>query len=296
LNYDAQDSSPLDSIDGAAIDATTETGCTPFSTPVLVAGVSTSDSEFSPALTADELQLFFHGSSRAGTLGSDDIYRATRPSLDQPFDSGSVVLELSTSGAEGAPDLTPDGLTVYFSSGRSGGVGSNDIWVAKRPDLDSPFAGLTNVSGVNSSDSETGPAISSDELELYFSSRRPGGPGTVNVWVATRASRAESFGTPVLFAVANIGESQGSSTISEDGLTLIFGSTPPGGRNELYMTTRPDRSSSFSAASLVTELNSDSADYAPDLVANGTRIYFTSNRDGGAGNDDIYVASRSCSP
>lgn len=92
----------------------------------------------------------------------------------------------------------------------------------------------------------------------------------------------------------NIGDQQGSMTISEDGLTIIFGSGMTGGRTNLYMTTRPDRSASFTTPTLVNELNSAESDYAPDLTNGDTEIYFTSNRVGGAGFDDIYSSSKIC--
>jgi Tol biopolymer transport system component len=283
VNYDA-----LPGADGDA----SPSGCS-LSAPQLVSGVSTADSEFSPTITPDGLQLYFHASGRPGGLGSDDIYRATRIG-SASFDSGTLVPELSTTGPEGAPDLSPDGLTVYWSSNRAGGVGGNDIWTATRPNLGASFGPAENLTTVNSTESETGPAISADGLDLFFSSRRPGGPGSVNVWTASRPSTALDFGAPVLFGVVNIGDAEGSLTMSEDGLTILFDSRLAGGRANLYMTTRADRNASFSPPELVSELNSAESDYSPDFARGDTEIYFTSNRDGGAGFDDIYVSARSC--
>ena len=35
--------------------------------------------------------------------------------------------------------LTADGLTVYFTSDRPGGLGGNDLWVSRRDSTDAPW-------------------------------------------------------------------------------------------------------------------------------------------------------------
>ena len=42
--------------------------------------------------------------------------------------------DINTDFTETTPFLAPDGVTLYFSSDRTGGLGSNDIWVCKRLD------------------------------------------------------------------------------------------------------------------------------------------------------------------
>jgi len=40
---------------------------------------------------------------------------------------------INTSDADGTTYISPDGLTLYFSSDRPGGYGQYDLWVATRP-------------------------------------------------------------------------------------------------------------------------------------------------------------------
>ncbi|GAB3897686.1 OmpA family protein [Spirosoma agri] len=64
----------------------------------------------------------------------DDIYVSFRQkdgSWTKPMDLG---VEINTKFTETTPFLAPDGATLYFSSNREGGLGSNDIYVAKRVD------------------------------------------------------------------------------------------------------------------------------------------------------------------
>lgn len=64
----------------------------------------------------------------------DDIYVSFRQkdgSWSKPMNLGA---EVNTGDTETTPFLAPDGATLYFSSNRPGGQGSNDIYVSKRVD------------------------------------------------------------------------------------------------------------------------------------------------------------------
>jgi len=74
---------------------------------------------------------------------------------------------------------------------------------------------------VNSSVVDWGPSISGDGRELYFESDRPGGEGTLDVWVSTRANKEDDWGAPMnLGAPVNTSDWDWSPSISADGLEL----------------------------------------------------------------------------
>ena len=89
---------------------------------------------------------------------------------------------------------------------------------------DFTFGTPTNLGPtVNSSDYDWSPSIPADGLELYFESDRPGGEGTYDIWVSTRASKEDDWGAPTnLGASINTSEWQNSPCISADGLELYF--------------------------------------------------------------------------
>lgn len=265
-----------------------------FSAPVLVAGlVNTTNSEFSPTLSADELDIYFHANHDGLGLGSDDIWIAQRASVDDPFDGFELVVELSSVEADGAPFLSHDGLTMLLSSSRPGGVGGNDIWIATRSSAAAAFSQPVNVPVINSASSETGPFLSADGLTLYFGSNRPGGPSSTNIWAASRPTLDDPFGEPSVLAELDIGASVEAPSLSDDELTIYFDGEGAG-MTDLYVASRPDRGQDFSAPTPVTELNSASADYSPEISASGDTLYFTSNREPGVGNDDLWLATRQC--
>ena len=45
---------------------------------------------------------------------------------------------LNTQSNDTYPILTADGLTIYFTSDRPGGLGGDDLWVSRRESTDSP--------------------------------------------------------------------------------------------------------------------------------------------------------------
>jgi Tol biopolymer transport system component len=88
--------------------------------------------DIQPNVRADGLEVVFT-SNRSGTLGGQDVWAATRSTLDAswsaPINLGTVV---NTGAAETRPSLSRDGKQLLF--GRAPGPeGSSDIFVATRP-------------------------------------------------------------------------------------------------------------------------------------------------------------------
>ena len=82
---------------------------------------------------------------------------------------------VNSSGWDGGPRILANGLTLYFSSNRPGGLGSYDTWVTTRETVQDPWGEPVNLGPtVNSSDWDGLSSISANGLELYFSCKRPG--------------------------------------------------------------------------------------------------------------------------
>jgi len=158
---------------------------------------------------------------------------------------------------------------------------------------------------VNSASNEQAPNISADGLELYFSDYqgaqyRSGGYGRSDIWVTTRQSKDDPWGVPVnLGSVVNSSATDEHPSISDDGLSLYFGSNRSGGAGaeDLWVTTRETKDSPWGEpVNLGSTVNSTYPDWEPDISADGLSLYFAdylSPRPGGHGEWDIYVTSRS---
>ncbi|MCL5280587.1 MAG: discoidin domain-containing protein [Planctomycetes bacterium] len=137
---------------------------------------------------------------------------------------------------------------------------------------------------------------SSDGLEIYLQSDRPGGYGGGDIWVIKRDSidapwrPAEVLG-PTVSSTAN----ESVSTISGDGLTLYFHSNRSGGQGgwDIWMTTRTTRSSPWGqAVNVGPGVNSARAENQPCVSPDNLELYFIAERPEGYGGNDIYVSRR----
>ncbi len=196
--------------------------------------VNLGQSNQAPYISADGLELYFNSYNRSGGYGLWDLWLTTRATKDDPWGiPENLGPTVNSSAWDIAPSISSDGLELYFSSNRSGGYGSDDIWVSRRATKNDPWEQPTNLGPVvNSSASEVG-RLSSDGLLLFFADSRlfrPGGFGNIDMWITKRASISESWGVPVnLGPIVNSPSHDNASGISPDGSTLYFSSDRPGG-------------------------------------------------------------------
>jgi Tol biopolymer transport system component len=258
--------------------------------------VNTRSTEGAPALSTDALTLLFT-SNRPGGQGGSDIWMSSRASLAEPFGEpvnlGPIV---NTSFNEGSPALSADGLTLLFDSDRPGGHGDYDLWMCTRPSASEPFGEpVTPGPRVNSSGQETRPALSADGLTLLFCShRRPGGLGWGDLWMCKRTSSNEPFGAPVTLGptVNSIAHDAGP-VLSADGLTLLFYANRGRGQDgfDLWMCQRASADDTFGKPfNLGPTVNSRANERHPALSADGLTLLFCSDRPGGQGGADLWMA------
>ena len=193
--------------------------------------VNTSSWEGVPSISADGLTLYI-SSDRAGGSGQQDIWISTRETIDGPW-SAPVNLgpTVNSASLEWSQSISADGLELYFSSGRPGGSGDLDLWVTTRPTTSDEWTTPVNLgSSVNTSAGEVSPSISTDGLCLFFFSDKPGGYGSRDVWVTTRATRDDQWRTPMnLGAPVNTSAMDQGAMFSADGSTIFFCSSRSGG-------------------------------------------------------------------
>lgn len=194
--------------------------------------------------------------------------------------------------------ISADGLSLYFGSEREGGYGGTfDIYVSTRASMQDEWGPAENLGPtINGATWEYEPSISTDSLSLYFTSDRPGGSGGQDLWVATRATANSPWNEPV-----NLGPTVNSAAwdlgprVSADGLTLLFHSARSGGvgNEDIWMSTRATKDAAWGTpVCLPAPINSPANDGEAVLAPNGLVLFFNSDRAGGAGNYDLWVATR----
>lgn len=203
---------------------------------------------------------------------------------------------INSPGTDFTPALSKDGLSLYFSSNRPGGFGLNDLWISQRLSVTSEWGPPMNLGSIiNTSANEAAPHLSRDGHYLFFTSNRPGGFGSNDLWVSRRVFTHDDFAwePPV-----NLGPPVNGPAF-DAGATLR--------RPELYFTSNRDSSNglldiyvsfirgdgALSLPRLVTELSSEGNDQRPSIRFDGLEIFFSSDRSGSvAGSQDVWVSTR----
>ena len=233
------------------------------------------------------------------------------PAHGQQFSSWSTAVNLgpkvNSTANDGCPAISRNGLSLYFASTRAGGQGGLDIYVSRRESFEDPWEAPVNLGPtINTSSNEFCPALSTDGHLLFFASNRVGGCGGIDIYVTRRQDNREDFGERGWGPPQNLGctingsmDDFGPNYFEVNGVgTLYFNSNRSGGAGgeDIYAATRgaDDDSGmpSFDSPIPVLELNTGSNDQQPSVRRDGLEVIFTSDRPGGIGNLDLWVATR----
>jgi hypothetical protein len=249
-----------------------------------------SNNRDSASLTADGLEAYFTASG-PNSYGRWDIYVSTRQAEGDPWGPAvNLGPEVNGSGLDGQVSISADGLELIFMSSRPGGLGRDDLWVTARTHRDGDWSTPVNLgSTVNSPSADFGPCLTHDGLSLYFTSQRSDGFGESDLWVTTRATTDDPWRTPVnLGPNINTSHHEALPSISADGRVLFFsdfavGPYRPGGQGgqDIWYATRPTIDDPWGeAVNLGPTVNSPAWDFEPSISADGSTLYFASDRDG----------------
>ncbi len=206
--------------------ATRQSTSEPFGPPSQVSELQTAQRDSRISTTTDDRVAVF-ASSRNGTVGLLDLWQARRQG-NQPFGTPSSILfaALNTTSNEFDPEITPDGLDLYWSPNTGG---PQQIHHASRGSIDAPFGNAETLTlSATNQVAFFDPGISPDQLVIAFAAD----DGTVgalgNLFYATRASAADPFGTAVELAELNSMAHDGDADLASDGCTLYFSSSRDG--------------------------------------------------------------------
>lgn len=195
---------------------------------------------------------------------------------------------LNTPSDDEGPRLSPDELTLYFSSDRGGGVGSYDIYSSTRASTSEAWSTPSLVAGVNTAGLERRPTVTADGLTLYaFNGTHP----NYEIAVAARTSTAASFGALTPIASINSTGDDDTPFVLPDGAAVYFDSDRGGTSFELYRTA--NTGTELEAPEVLTGTNLETAEQdSPVLTPDELTLYFSSDRVGGGGTDLMFEATR----
>jgi len=209
-----------------------------------------------------------------------------------------LISKISTTFHEGPICFNPDETLVYYtrnniSKGKNRrdqkGIQNLKLYSAK---VDASGKWIDELeTTLNSKDYSIGhPAISNNGKTIYFASDMPGGFGGADLYMAD-LNPDGSIGKPI-----NLGKDVNTEAqemfpwISPDGL-LFFSSNGHiglGGLDVFVMSIEKDGKTFGNLTNVGKPVNSQNDDFAMTFNKDGKTGYFSSNRAGGKGDDDIY--------
>jgi hypothetical protein len=256
--------------------------------PVNLDKVNTKADEDDPYLAPDGYRLYYVSSA----AGRFNIMAATRARVTAAWPVGRPVEEFNrdTGADKRSPFLTRDGK-FYFASNavpkdpEEKPVKNFDLFFSRRISSRGAFTMPTAVLAVCSEADELHPWVTADGKEFYFSRKTKEG---WRVFVAKGpASGAiadpRSVDLPAGFHHA---------TLSPNGLTMYLQGPLDKGRWGLFRTTRPRVGAAWAKPVALTRLNCPDAprgDMSPSLSADGSKLYFASDRPGTKGGLDLWM-------
>lgn len=102
-----------------------------YAAPTKVASLNTEFSDARPNVSRNGREIVFD-SDRPGGKGASDIWTATRASTSDVWNAPAPIPQINSAAGESRASLSWDGTTLVFGSGRPGGEGGSDIYVATR--------------------------------------------------------------------------------------------------------------------------------------------------------------------
>ena len=136
----------------------------------------------------------FLGSTPAAFTAMKPAVNAPPPAIwSTPVNLGPVI---NSSASDGFPAISPDGLSLYFSSTRvAGSLGAEDMYVLQRASVFDAWGPPMNLGpALNTTFDEGNAAFSRDGRLLFFQSKRTTGSfGGIDIWVAQRNNPHDDF-------------------------------------------------------------------------------------------------------
>jgi WD40-like Beta Propeller Repeat len=217
------------------------------------------------------------------------------------------------------PAISPNGLSLYITSNRPGGIGDgafNNIWVSQRASLDDAWGPPKNLGPNINTPAGANPDIPLDGRWIFFNGGKPGGPtGPADIWVSHRKDKDDDFAWEPAVNLGPAINFPGLDTNAptffrdeETGITSIYFNsllrTDGPGDFDIYVSTQREDGErgfvgTFGPGVLVPELCSPRRDTRTAIRRDGLEMFITSNRAGslpdpvsGQPSLDLWVSTR----
>lgn len=252
--------------------------------PVNLAEVNCPHSDKVPWVSEDGLTLLF--GSRREEMGAPDIWQSTRKKVadewSEPTNLGALI---NSEWYDSEPSMSTDGRTLLFVSARpQSGHGRMDLWMATRDSVNEPWSEPVNLGGVFNSDANDNlPYLSDDGTKLVFSSNRS---GRYQLYFSTRVSLKAEWSDPQRLT--------GTSPVLERYSPFDSGCILQNmGVRKVCLSHWDDSKREWVFGDFLgPPINTDGTDCFATFHRATKTLHWQSNRPGGQGDSDLWMAHR----
>ena len=268
------------------------------------AGINSIYSDYGTALYANE--IVFASARDTGSLGQrkhkwtnqyfTNLYSANLGENMTPEEPQKFDKKINSKFHESTPAFTKDGKTMYFTRNNyldgKKGKDANKITLIKiyKATLENDsWSNITELPFNSDNYSVAHPTLSPDGKTLYFASDMPGTLGQSDLF-KVKLNDDGSYGIPENLGKTINTEGRETFPFVNDENEIYFASDghPGLGGLDVFVSNINANGTFSDVQNLGADINSPKDDFAYLIDTKSRRGFFTSNRDGGLGYDDIY--------
>jgi peptidoglycan-associated lipoprotein len=263
--------------------------------------INSKESDFSPTYSDKKYNTLVFTSTREGVNQKQDI--TTGQNHSKMYET-----KLDKNGKWSTPVVLAGAVTSVFNDGAAAISKKGDFMLMTRcPEVKSKISGcqlyMAKKQGsgwaepvklpFNQDSVQFGhPALSADGKTVYFVSRMKGGYGGADIWKTIYDPKGNTWSLPInLGPQINGAQDEMYPYVSDDSKTLYFSSNSHpgmGGLDIFKAEIGADGKFTKAPENLKVPLNSGADDFGIVFEGKKQRGYFSSNREGGKGSDDIW--------
>lgn len=194
---------------------------------------NSTNNEGAHAISPDGNYLIFTSCNRDDGFGSCDLYLSVRKNnkWSAPVNMGPV---FNSASWDAQPCFGLDGLSLYYSSSRPGGMGGRDIWYVYQVAAGKWSKPVNAGPTINTADNEESPFIHFDGQSMYFMRDGKGGLGGYDLYMSRRNIDG-SWQTPKnMGAPINSGANEGALSLHPNGTRAIITRETENAGNDLF--------------------------------------------------------------
>ncbi len=265
----------------------------------LGAEINSKYEDYSPAVLFDESTIYFTSRRLLGDSSNmyivemsdgkfyEDIYVSYKYSGTW---SDPTPININTTGHEAVVNVSTDGKTLFIYRDDNG---DGNIYQSNLGDNGEWSFPVSLDSNINQKSYETHAHLSPDGKSLYFVSDRENGNGGKDIYVCVKLSDGSWDVPKNLGNVINTAADEDGVFIHPDGKTMYFSSNNENsiGGYDVFSSTLDANGNWTKPVNMGYPINSTDNDLFFVTSADGKRGYYSSYKEGGQGEKDIYQIS-----